>query len=70
MFLHYIQYEVGHGFRVKFWRDVWCGESSLYVFFPELSRISNDKEAYVANLMKFSNGVLHWDLSFVRDVQD
>lgn len=29
MFLHYIQYEVGDGLRVKFWQDVWCGESSL-----------------------------------------
>ena len=29
MFLRYIQYEVGDGFRVKFWQDVWCGRSSL-----------------------------------------
>ena len=27
-------------------------------------------EAYVADLMKFSNAVLCWDLSFMRVVQD
>lgn len=27
-------------------------------------------EAYVADLMKFSNAVLRWDLSFMRVVQD
>ena len=27
-------------------------------------------EAYVANLMKFPNGVLFWDLNFVRAIQD
>ena len=43
---------------MKFWYDVWCGDNPLSMCFPNLFRISNDKEAYVVVLMLFSNGVL------------
>uniref|UniRef100_A0A7N2N2N6 Cupin type-2 domain-containing protein n=1 Tax=Quercus lobata TaxID=97700 RepID=A0A7N2N2N6_QUELO len=33
-------------------------------------RISNDKKAYVADLMQFPNGVLFWDLEFLREIHD
>ena len=42
----------------------------LFRYVSQISRISHDKEAYVADLMKFSNAVLCWDLSFMRVVQD
>ena len=38
--------------------------------YPKLFTISRNKEAYVAGLMKFPNGVLFWDLNFVRAIQD
>ena len=38
--------------------------------FLDLFRISNDKEAYVADLMQFPNGVLFWDLEFLREIHD
>ena len=44
------------GTRVKFWHDVWCGDNPLSTCFPDLFRISNDKEAYVVDLMQFPNG--------------
>ena len=31
---------------------------------PELFRINCDKEASEADLIKFSNGILQWDLTF------
>ena len=43
---------------MKFWHDVWCGDNPLSMCFPDLFRISNGKEAYVADLMQFPNGVL------------
>ena len=42
----------------------------LFRYVSQISRISHDMEAYVADLMKFSNAFLHWDLSFMRVVQD
>ena len=50
---------------MKFWYDVWCGDNPLSMCFPDLFKISNDREAYVADLMQFPNGVLFWDLDFL-----
>jgi len=54
---------------VKLRHDVWCGDNPLSLCFLELFKISNVKEAYVA-LMQFLNGVLYWDLEFLRAIQD
>ena len=66
----YIVYEIGDGSRVKFWRDRWCGETPLAASYPELYRFCRDKEASAAELMKFTNGVLHWDVSFFRAIHN
>ena len=58
----FIMYEIGDGSKVQFWLDCWCGTSSLAVRYPELYRISCSKEASVADLMRYSNGVLHWEI--------
>ncbi|RVW17454.1 Transposon TX1 uncharacterized 149 kDa protein [Vitis vinifera] len=44
---------VGNWWRVRFWRDRWCRESSLCVSFPSLFAFTVDKEAWVADF---------WDL--------
>ena len=67
-FSRYIQFQIGDGTRVKFLHDVWCGDNPLSVFFPDLFRISNDNEAYVADLMQFPNGVLFWDLEILQAI--
>ena len=53
---------------MKFWHERWCGETSLAASYPELFRFCQDKEASVAELMKFTNGVIFWDVSFFRGV--
>ena len=65
----YIMYDIGDGSRVKFWKDHWCGETSLAVNYPELFRFFRDKEASMVELMKSTNGVLFWDVSFFRGVR-
>ena len=57
-FVRHIQFEVGARFTVRFWQDIWCGDTSLCVLYPGLFSLGQNKEAYVANLMKFPNGVL------------
>ena len=69
-FSRHIQFQIGDGTRVKFWHDVWCGDNPLSMCFLDLFRISNDKEAYVVVLMLFPNGVLFWDLNFLREIHD
>ena len=66
----YILYEIGDGSRLKFWLDWWYRETPFAVSYPELFRNFQDKEASVAELMRFNNGVLHWDVSFFRIVHD
>ena len=61
-----ILYDIGDGFRVKFWHDRWCGETSLTANYPKLFRFCQDKEVSVAELMKYTNSVLFWDVSFFR----
>ena len=63
-----VLYDIGDGSRVKFWHDRWCGETSLTANYPKLFRFCQDKEVSVAKLMKYTNGVLFWDVSFFRGV--
>ena len=67
-FSRHILYDIGDGSRVKFWQDRWCGETSLAVRYPDLFRFCRNKDASVAELMMSTNGVLFWDVRFVRVV--
>ena len=67
-FSRHIMYDIGDGSKVKFWKDYWCGETSLTVNYPDLFGFCRNKEASVAELMKSTNGVLFWDVSFFRGV--
>ena len=40
-----IDFRVGDGKRVRFWKDRWCREEPLAVNSPELFSIAIDKEA-------------------------
>ena len=59
----YIDLEnVGDGTRVNFWEDECCRDCSLKEAFPELYSISRTRESSVLEVMRFSDGRLHWDI--------
>ena len=55
---------------MQFWLDRWCGTSSLADYYLELYKICRIKESSVADLMRYTNGVLHWEILFCRDVHN
>ena len=66
----FILYEIGDGSKVQFWLYRWHGTSSLVDYYPEIYRICRNKEMSVADLMRYTNGVLHWEIHFCRDVHN
>uniref|UniRef100_A0A2N9G1C3 Reverse transcriptase domain-containing protein n=1 Tax=Fagus sylvatica TaxID=28930 RepID=A0A2N9G1C3_FAGSY len=66
----HVKYEVGDGTHIRFWKDLWCGESTLQEVFPDLYRIARDKDALISAHLQVHNDQIHWSLDFVRAAQD
>jgi hypothetical protein len=58
VFSRYISYKVGHGTKICFWHNAWCGDQPLKEAFPKLFSIGCCKEAWVVDNMMSSNDVL------------
>uniref|UniRef100_A0A2N9GQ47 Reverse transcriptase domain-containing protein n=1 Tax=Fagus sylvatica TaxID=28930 RepID=A0A2N9GQ47_FAGSY len=67
-----VEFVVGQGNRIRFWKDKWCGGTSLMVLFPNLFTCSSNREATIANVLTNpdSRGVREWNVTFVRDFND
>lgn len=56
------------------WEDVWIGNTTLASKFPLLYRISNSKQAFIAELRQEENcirpGHFYWDLKFNRSLNE
>jgi len=70
LFCGHTKFILGHGSRIRFWHDVWCGEMTLNEAFPVLYGIARDKDAPAAAHMASESGFLQWDVSFIRLAHD
>ena len=70
VFLKFINFGVGDGSHIRFWHDIWCGNQPLKEVFLALFGIASNKEAWVMDHMQQVNGVIQWNVSFLRAVQD
>ena len=52
------------------WANLWCGEMTLMTTFLALFCIAQNKEALVADYMRWHFGVLVWDVLFTRAIHD
>jgi hypothetical protein len=70
MFARNVRFEVGLGSKILFWHDTWCGNQPLKHAYPSLYRIARYKEAWVKDNFGWRNGVVEWNVIFIRSIQD
>ena len=63
-------FSLGDGKRLRFWKDIWCGEVALSNAFPNLFNKAVYKEAMVADVWDFSRVEGGWSPVFVRNFND
>ncbi|RVW70775.1 Elongation factor 1-gamma [Vitis vinifera] len=56
--------------RVKFWKDNWCGNSTLCNSFPSLYAFASYKEAWIEEMWDHSGGEGVWSPRFSRPFND
>jgi hypothetical protein len=57
---------VGNGARTSVWCDKWLQDSALYLRFPRLFSLSNQKEAMISELVVFEGDRKVWNFSWRR----
>lgn len=70
VFLQLVSFKVGDGTRIRFWHDLRCGKVALKYSYPKLYLIARNKEALVSDYLDSSNSYVHWNLSFIRAIQN
>jgi len=63
-----ISWKVGDGKDVLFWEDCWLGQDALKRVFPRLFSMCPIKDAKVAEIGSWSDGVWVWHLAWCRSL--
>jgi hypothetical protein len=61
---------VGDGTRIKFWHDLWCGDTVMKVAFLVLFGIARMKDTSVAANVELLGSSNQWNVSFTRETHD
>jgi len=65
-----VHFEVKDGSKVLFELDVWCGDHPLKTQFPDIFRMIGFKYASVQEVVSKNGDTRHWNLTFVRSLND
>jgi len=50
-------------YRVRFWEDLWTGDTTLQNAFPSLYRVSSQQKEVINNMGWFEGDVWRWVLA-------
>jgi hypothetical protein len=67
-FVEAVVKEVGNGNNTLFWKEVWIGNQPLFVQFPRIYGISNQKSNTILSLGSWVDGVWSWNFSWRRNL--
>jgi hypothetical protein len=68
-FCSHTRFEVGDGFNIRFWHELWCGDIVLKEAFPILFGIVAIKDAFVATLVEVFGGAILWRVTYDWEVE-
>ena len=71
-FSKHVTLVVGDDSRILFWHDKWVGDNTLNRLYPQLYVCSNDKEAYISDVLCYQEGGNDriWNLRFHRNFHE
>ena len=69
-FFKLLQYDVGDGTRVKFWKHAWCGDCTLKEAFLDLFFLSRARDSSMTKVLCWTGGRIHWNFQFHHAPQD
>ena len=66
---HLFDSKVGMGNSIRFWEDIWVGDSTLASLYPRLYRISHNTNTLIASIICWNSLDSYlWDLEFRRNL--
>lgn len=70
VFGNFVRMKVGRGDRVRFWKDIWCGEVSLEAAFPSIFQLAGKKDGSVHKHYILNDDRIIWHLHLRRNLND
>ena len=61
---------MGNEKNVKFWKDLWCKDQALKDAFPNLFRLTINKDQWICDAWDEEGEVRSWNLLFLRSFND
>lgn len=64
------RFKLGRGDRIRFWTDLWCGDSSLDSQFPSIYHLSLNPLGAISHFYSLTGNQAVWDITLCRNLSD